>query len=96
MEPERQEYEGHRIELRAREGREEVRAREAEREEELELLIDDEPVPYGQLRLAETTPSAACAPGVRGGAWGATSFSVGAGRPVVSGPSRRLPYEEAQ
>lgn len=49
MEPERQEYKGHRIELRAREGREEARAREAEREEEPELLIDDEPVRYGQL-----------------------------------------------
>jgi hypothetical protein len=49
MEPERHEYKGHRIELRAREGREELRAREAEREEELELLIDDEPVRYGQL-----------------------------------------------
>ncbi len=48
MQPERQEYKGHRIELRAREGRE-VRAREAEREEEPELLIDDEPVRYGQL-----------------------------------------------
>jgi hypothetical protein len=48
MEPERQEYKGHRIELRAPEGRE-VRAREAEREEELELLIDDEPVRYGRL-----------------------------------------------
>ena len=43
MEPERQEYQeykGHRIELRARED---------EREEELELLIDDEPVRYGRL-----------------------------------------------
>jgi hypothetical protein len=49
MEPEREEYKGHRIELRAREGREEVRTREAEREEELELLIDDEPVRYGHL-----------------------------------------------
>ena len=49
MEPEREEYKGHSIELRAREVREEVRAREAEREEELELLIDDEPVRYGQL-----------------------------------------------
>jgi hypothetical protein len=49
MELERHEYKGHRIELRAREGREELRAREAEREEELELLIDDEPVRYGQL-----------------------------------------------
>jgi hypothetical protein len=48
MEPERQEYKGHIIELRAPEGRE-VRAREAEREEELELLIDDESVRYGQL-----------------------------------------------
>jgi hypothetical protein len=48
MEPARQEYKGHRIELRAREGRE-VRAREAEREEELELLIDDESVRYSQL-----------------------------------------------
>jgi hypothetical protein len=47
-EPERHEYKGHRIELRAREGRE-VRAREAERDEELELLIDDHPVRYGQL-----------------------------------------------
>ena len=50
MEPDRQEYKGHRIEERAREGREEeVRARETEREEELELLIDDEPIRYGQL-----------------------------------------------
>ena len=48
MEPARQEFKGHRIELRAREGRE-LRAREAEREEELELLIDDEPVRYGRL-----------------------------------------------
>ena len=48
MEPARQEYKGHRIELRAREGGE-VRAREAEREEEIELLIDDEPVRYGRL-----------------------------------------------
>jgi hypothetical protein len=48
MEPERYEYKGHRIELRAREGRE-MRAREAEREEELELLINDQPVRYGQL-----------------------------------------------
>jgi hypothetical protein len=49
MEPERQNYKGHRIELRAPEGREEVLVREAEREEELELLIDDQPVRYGQL-----------------------------------------------
>ncbi len=47
MEPERQEeYKGHRIELRAREAR---HARAAEREEELELLIDDRPVRHGQL-----------------------------------------------
>ncbi len=48
MQPERQEYKGHRIELRARED-EELRAREDEREEELELRIDDEPVRYGRL-----------------------------------------------
>jgi hypothetical protein len=46
MEPERQEYKGHRIELRALE---ELRAREANRGEELELLIDDEPVRYSRL-----------------------------------------------
>jgi len=51
MEPERQEeYKGHRIELQAREA---LHAREVEREEEpeqeLELLIDDRPVRYGQL-----------------------------------------------
>jgi len=40
MEPERQEYKGHRIELRARAG-----ARAAEPE----LLIDEEPIAYGQL-----------------------------------------------
>ena len=39
MEPQRQEYKGHTIELRAPEGR----------EEELELLIDEQPVRYGQL-----------------------------------------------
>jgi hypothetical protein len=54
MEPERLEYKGHRIELRPREGREEVRAREAERAEDLELrdlelLIDEQPVRFGQL-----------------------------------------------
>jgi hypothetical protein len=54
MEPERHEYKGHRIELRPREGREEVRAREAERAEDfelqdLELLIDEQPVRFGQL-----------------------------------------------
>jgi hypothetical protein len=54
MEPERQEYKGHRIELRPREGREEVRAREAERGDDLELQdlelrIDEQPVRFGQL-----------------------------------------------
>jgi hypothetical protein len=44
MELERQEYKGHRIELRAREA-DERRAREAEPE----LLIDDESIGYGQL-----------------------------------------------
>ena len=48
MEPEPQEYKGHRIELRAPEGREEL-AGAAEREEKLELLIDDESVRYSQL-----------------------------------------------
>ena len=48
MEPERHEYKGHRIELRQREGRED-RVGSAEREEKLELLIDDESVRYGQL-----------------------------------------------
>jgi hypothetical protein len=48
MEPERQEYKGHTIELRAPEGREELRATEG-REEERELLIDNQPVRYGQL-----------------------------------------------
>lgn len=48
MEPERQEeYKGHRIELRAREALRS--AREVEHQEELELLIDDVPVRYGQL-----------------------------------------------
>ena len=54
MEPERQEYKGRRIEVRAREGREEVQARAAEREEDLELQdlelhIDEQPVRFGQL-----------------------------------------------
>jgi hypothetical protein len=56
MEPERQEYKGHRIELRPRDlGREEeMRARAAEREEDLqlqglELRIDEQPVRFGQL-----------------------------------------------
>ena len=48
MEPERQEYKGHTIELRAPEGRE-VRVGAAEHEEKLELLIDGESVRYGQL-----------------------------------------------
>lgn len=52
MEPERQEYRGHRIELRMRED-DELRARDAEPDAEpeaaRELLIDDEPVRYGQL-----------------------------------------------
>ena len=63
MEPERQEYKGHRIELRARED-EGLRAAQPQREgglgqegleqeeleqEELELLIDDRPVRYGRL-----------------------------------------------
>jgi hypothetical protein len=48
MEPEHQEYKGHSIELRAPEGRE-GRVGAAEREEKLELLIDDESVRYGQL-----------------------------------------------
>lgn len=39
MEPQRQEYKGHTIELRTPEGR----------EEELELLIDKQPVRYSQL-----------------------------------------------
>jgi hypothetical protein len=48
MEPERQEeYKGHRIELHAREALHS--AREVEPQEELELLIDDTPVRYGQL-----------------------------------------------
>jgi|SRR5215208_5604258 hypothetical protein len=54
MEPERHEYKGHRIELRPREGREEVRAREAElgddlELQDLELRIDAQPVRFGQL-----------------------------------------------
>jgi hypothetical protein len=48
MEPERQQYKGHRIEVRARRVR---RARRPSRAREVhpELLIDDEPVRYGQL-----------------------------------------------
>lgn len=48
MEPERQEYKGHHIELRAREA-DELRAGEDGREAERELLVDDEPIRYGQL-----------------------------------------------
>jgi len=48
MELERQEYKGHRIELRAR-GADELRAREGEPGDEPELLIDGEPVRYGRL-----------------------------------------------
>jgi hypothetical protein len=48
MEPQRQEYKGHHIELRAREA-DELRAPVAEREKDLELRIDDEPIRYGQL-----------------------------------------------
>jgi hypothetical protein len=54
MEPERQEYKGHRIELRPRESLEGTRAREAERGDDLELQdlelrIDEQPVRFGQL-----------------------------------------------
>jgi hypothetical protein len=45
MEPQRHEYKGHSIELRARG----ERVAAAEGEEELELLIDDESVRYGRL-----------------------------------------------
>jgi len=48
MEPQRHEYKGHSIELSAREGRAE-RLGAAERQEELELLIDDESVRYSRL-----------------------------------------------
>jgi hypothetical protein len=44
MESERREYKGHRIELLMREG-----GFNGEGDEGLELLIDDEPVRYGQL-----------------------------------------------
>jgi hypothetical protein len=47
MEPEYHEYKGRRIELRAR-AADEPRATAAERERELELLIDEQPVRYGQ------------------------------------------------
>jgi hypothetical protein len=48
MEPEHQEYKGHRIELRAPTA-DTLRAREAEPGEEFELLIDEVPIRYGQL-----------------------------------------------
>lgn len=48
MEPQRQEYKGHSIELRAPGGREDVGAREGG-EEHFELLIDNQPVRYRQL-----------------------------------------------
>jgi hypothetical protein len=48
MEPERQEYKGHRIELRPREGLEAEREEDPELQD-LELLIDEQPVRYGQL-----------------------------------------------
>ena len=48
MEPERQEYKGHRIELRAR-GPIALRAGEVERESEPELLINDAKIDYGKL-----------------------------------------------
>ncbi|SFM52398.1 hypothetical protein [Nitrosomonas communis] len=48
MEPERQDYKGHHIELRVRDTGE-LRALEVERERGLELLIDNKPIPYGQL-----------------------------------------------
>lgn len=48
MEPERQEYKGHRIELRAPEA-DQLAARSTARAAEPELLIDDQPVRYGQL-----------------------------------------------
>ena len=48
MEPERQEYKGHRIELRPREGLAAERAEDLELQD-LELRIDEQPVRYGQL-----------------------------------------------
>jgi hypothetical protein len=48
MEPERQEYKGHRIELRPREGLEAGLEEDLELQD-LELLIDEQPVRYGQL-----------------------------------------------
>jgi hypothetical protein len=48
MEPEREEYKGHRIELRPREGLEAGREEDLELQD-LELRIDEQPVRYGQL-----------------------------------------------
>jgi hypothetical protein len=48
MAPENQEHKGHRIELRMPED-DELRARGDEGEAKPELLIDDQPVRYGQL-----------------------------------------------
>ncbi|WAK04593.1 hypothetical protein [Methylobacter sp. YRD-M1] len=48
MESEHQDYKGHHIELRTRDV-DELRALGVERKPELELLIDDKPVRYGQL-----------------------------------------------
>ena len=48
MEPERQEYKGHRIELRAR-GAVALSGGEVERESATELLINDAKIDYGRL-----------------------------------------------
>ena len=48
MEPDHQDYKGHHIELRVRDTGE-LRVLGAERERELELLIDNKPIRYGQL-----------------------------------------------
>jgi len=48
MEPEREEYKGHSIELRLREGLEAAREEDPDLQD-LELNIDEQPVRYGQL-----------------------------------------------
>jgi hypothetical protein len=48
MEPESQEYKGHRLELRPREGLEAAREEDLELQD-LELRIDEQPVRYEQL-----------------------------------------------
>ena len=48
MEPQHQEYKGHHIELRVHDTAD-LSARGTEREEQLELLIDDQPFRYGQF-----------------------------------------------